>query len=106
MLVSARILSASPFVRRSFPVQPLRARTRRLLRVQSFFDANELVATTGTIGKGVILFVGFYTGLQWLYYRDLRERAEAAAKEREEASKPKPTKPKTLPPSGERPADF
>lgn len=27
-------------------------------------------------GKSVILFVGFYAGLQWLYYKTMREKYE------------------------------
>lgn len=70
---------------------------------------HDLVSSTEVIGKGIILFVGFYTGLQWLYYRDIRERAEAAAKERDAAaaakSKPAP-KPKPKPVSEERSQDM
>lgn len=35
-----------------------------------------LVETSYFIGKGVTLFVSFYTFLQWLYYRKLRQEKE------------------------------
>jgi hypothetical protein len=28
------------------------------------------------IGKSIILFVGFYSGLQWLHYRELRKKKQ------------------------------
>jgi len=35
-----------------------------------------LVETSYFVGKGVTLFVSFYTFLQWLYYRKLRQEKE------------------------------
>lgn len=35
-----------------------------------------LIEQSYYIGKATILFVGFYTGLNWLYYVTLRKRME------------------------------
>jgi hypothetical protein len=37
---------------------------------------SDLESQSYIVGKGVTLFVGFYTFLQWMYYKNLRERVE------------------------------
>lgn len=46
-----------------------------------------LLDQTYLIGKGVTLFVGFYCGLQWLYYRDMIKRAEEDKTKKNEKQK-------------------
>jgi len=38
--------------------------------------SNNFVETSYFVGKGITFFVGFYTSLQWLYYRKIRQEKE------------------------------
>lgn len=63
---------------RTFPrshfVQSTRIITpRRMVKCKAFIPLEQ---TTYYIGKGIILFTMFYTGLNYFYYKRLREEEE------------------------------
>lgn len=63
MLTSRRLISTHQQpIRRPVAV---RASLAQVLNEQSYL-----------IGKGITLFVGFYCGLQYFYYKEARERIE------------------------------
>ncbi len=53
---------------RTVRVQPIRALSPEMSRV--------LIEQSYLIGKTTILFVGFYTSLNWLYYYSMRKQNE------------------------------
>lgn len=66
-----------------------RVRVARPMKVRALSPMSQtLIDQSYLIGKSITLFVGFYCGLQWLYYRDLIKRAEDTKKD-EQKKKPR-----------------
>lgn len=73
-----RVLISTPLSYRLKIARPI----HRNIQCHSFVSQE----TIRLVGHSVTLFVGFYCGLQWLHYRDLRKQVEDRSK-REDHSK-------------------
>lgn len=47
----------------------------------------DIVEMSYFVGKSITLFVGFYCGLQWLYYRDINKSIEDKGKKDKDKNK-------------------
>ncbi len=76
------VLFSKPSLILQRPIYPYASRSRRVRALSSFYSV-ETQETIRLVGKSITLFVGFYAGLQWLYYRELRKEVEDKTKPEE-----------------------
>lgn len=69
---------------RRISFQPRRVAPFRVVRPRAMSHelSQTLIEQSYYIGKATIIFVGFYTSLNWLYYFTLRKRMEEEEKDK------------------------